>query len=473
MSENDKPQSDAQNNDLSQNNSEDWLSLEDENFEDAEFDEDDFQDSHDDPDAKSSKKNGGNRNKKSAKKSSFPSFTSLTLLALLGGGGYYYFTLNTPTLENLPVIQSDVPTLTEAETAPDMPEASNLVATTPEGVIPPDQTLPVPVQDNNTAANSTQNPAIEPALLTPMPDDAANLENAALPPLEVADNALPQIDTLQAPDAPMTDNSQLVDNALPDASIAAAPELNSQNGTALAPNPPDSLLSEQTLTAQTEKPFVPAPIPQPEKPADIAAAAETLSGLPPLDSSDSAPAIPAPAPAPAPAPTNIVEKPIAAPKTAEPSKPVVTTAAPAAPAKVEAAVNPTATAPEIEPKPQQPALAEKIIKTPAVKTVDTIEAPKDAAETKPVSAAPVKKAEAAPKPVKQAPVAEKPVKVEPPPAWQLRSAQPGSAVIYDADTGNMQNIEVGDKVKGIGRVKSISTLNGKWVVQGTSGSIKQ
>lgn len=66
----------------------------------------------------------------------------------------------------------------------------------------------------------------------------------------------------------------------------------------------------------------------------------------------------------------------------------------------------------------------------------------------------------------------KPV-TKPAPKWKLRSAQPGAAVIYDPQSGEMKNIEVGSKVAGIGKVKSISQVNGKWVVKGSAGKISQ
>lgn len=59
------------------------------------------------------------------------------------------------------------------------------------------------------------------------------------------------------------------------------------------------------------------------------------------------------------------------------------------------------------------------------------------------------------------------------PAWELRSASTGSAVIHDKSTGNVLSIGVGSTVNGIGRVKSIEKHDGKWRVTGTMGSIRQ
>ncbi|MCC7160035.1 MAG: hypothetical protein IT281_10950, partial [Ignavibacteria bacterium] len=69
--------------------------------------------------------------------------------------------------------------------------------------------------------------------------------------------------------------------------------------------------------------------------------------------------------------------------------------------------------------------------------------------------------------------ASPPKKVMPSPTWKLKSAQPGSAVLYDSRTGDVKTVEVGDRVSGIGKVKSISQVNGKWVVKGTSGKVSQ
>ncbi len=57
--------------------------------------------------------------------------------------------------------------------------------------------------------------------------------------------------------------------------------------------------------------------------------------------------------------------------------------------------------------------------------------------------------------------------------WKLRSAQPGKALISQKGSNDFKTVEVGDTVKGIGRIVSIATEDGKWVVKGTSGQINQ
>jgi intracellular multiplication protein IcmG len=65
------------------------------------------------------------------------------------------------------------------------------------------------------------------------------------------------------------------------------------------------------------------------------------------------------------------------------------------------------------------------------------------------------------------------VKTKLEPIWKLRSARPGNAVIYDSRGREMKTVEVGDSVAGIGKIRSISVVNGKWVVQGSQGKIVQ
>lgn len=57
--------------------------------------------------------------------------------------------------------------------------------------------------------------------------------------------------------------------------------------------------------------------------------------------------------------------------------------------------------------------------------------------------------------------------------WVIRAAQSGSAVIYNKTTREMLSVEINDNVAGIGRIKSIKTVDGRWVITGTSGKIKQ
>lgn len=58
-------------------------------------------------------------------------------------------------------------------------------------------------------------------------------------------------------------------------------------------------------------------------------------------------------------------------------------------------------------------------------------------------------------------------------AWQLKAAKPGKAWVARAGSNNIQGVGVGDTLEGIGRVTAISFVGGRWVVQGSNGSIRQ
>lgn len=71
-------------------------------------------------------------------------------------------------------------------------------------------------------------------------------------------------------------------------------------------------------------------------------------------------------------------------------------------------------------------------------------------------------------------IAQPPAKVEKPArVWKLRSAKPGSAVLYDQRYDEMKTVEIGDTVSGLGKITSISNSTGKWVVEGTKGRVQQ
>ena len=81
------------------------------------------------------------------------------------------------------------------------------------------------------------------------------------------------------------------------------------------------------------------------------------------------------------------------------------------------------------------------------------------------------------KPSTSAPVSKPPTRAsantEIKPKWELRAAQPGRAYIGIIGSKDVQVIEAGDTLQGIGKVQSIALENGIWVVKGTNGSIKQ
>ncbi|HEU4839473.1 MAG TPA: hypothetical protein VFS88_08705 [Micavibrio sp.] len=107
---------------------------------------------------------------------------------------------------------------------------------------------------------------------------------------------------------------------------------------------------------------------------------------------------------------------------------------------------------------KKPAAAEEPEADEASDEVVEEEAPKPA----------VKKA-AKPKPVKTA--AKKPAVATG--RWELRAAQPGRAWVSRPGERDMQSVEVGQSLTGIGRVTAILYQNRRWTVQGTSGQINQ
>lgn len=59
------------------------------------------------------------------------------------------------------------------------------------------------------------------------------------------------------------------------------------------------------------------------------------------------------------------------------------------------------------------------------------------------------------------------------PSWELRAAQPGKAWVSKKGSRDIEPVIVGDNLSGVGRIQSISYVSGKWIIQGTSGSIRQ
>lgn len=57
--------------------------------------------------------------------------------------------------------------------------------------------------------------------------------------------------------------------------------------------------------------------------------------------------------------------------------------------------------------------------------------------------------------------------------WQLRSAQPGKALISESGSSDFRTVVVGDTLRGLGKIVSIDIEDGKWVVTGTQGRILQ
>lgn len=57
-------------------------------------------------------------------------------------------------------------------------------------------------------------------------------------------------------------------------------------------------------------------------------------------------------------------------------------------------------------------------------------------------------------------------------SWLLRSAQPGSAWLSQGMSTDLRRVVPGDKVQGLGTITSIRQIAGRWVVEGTQGSVR-
>ncbi|MCK5284538.1 MAG: hypothetical protein KAJ86_03020 [Alphaproteobacteria bacterium] len=117
------------------------------------------------------------------------------------------------------------------------------------------------------------------------------------------------------------------------------------------------------------------------------------------------------------------------------------------------------------------AVLEKKLKTLSIKTT------KITPINDPVISTPI----AAPKPTIPKPVLKKPQqsqivteKIMPTTkVWELRSAQPGKALIAPTGSNDMKTVYVGDIIDDIGKITSITVENGKWIIRGTQNNISQ
>lgn len=57
--------------------------------------------------------------------------------------------------------------------------------------------------------------------------------------------------------------------------------------------------------------------------------------------------------------------------------------------------------------------------------------------------------------------------------WELRAAQPGKAWVSKPGQRDMQGVQVGESLPGIGRITAITYQNGRWAVLGTQGQVLQ
>lgn len=59
------------------------------------------------------------------------------------------------------------------------------------------------------------------------------------------------------------------------------------------------------------------------------------------------------------------------------------------------------------------------------------------------------------------------------PRWEIRAIQPGVAWVAPPGGDDMQAIAVGDNLSGLGVIRSISVVDGVWVIEGTKGRLRQ
>ncbi len=126
---------------------------------------------------------------------------------------------------------------------------------------------------------------------------------------------------------------------------------------------------------------------------------------------------------------------------------------------------------EIKARPA--AKAAVVEKAPSVAPVETTETESSAVAEK--TAAPAKK-HSTTKPAKTnkpVTVAKTQPQADSSGAWQLRAAQPGRAWVSRAGQRDMQGIEVGQTLPGVGRITAITYQNGRWAVVGSQGTIQQ
>lgn len=57
--------------------------------------------------------------------------------------------------------------------------------------------------------------------------------------------------------------------------------------------------------------------------------------------------------------------------------------------------------------------------------------------------------------------------------WELRAAQPGRVWVAEKGKDDIQSLEIGDTLSGVGRITAITFANGRWLVQGTQGTLRQ
>lgn len=422
----------------------DWLELEDEAFEDAEFEE--SSEKTTDVVPKKSGRAGNDAPKVKKKKSSLLFYLLTASILGAGGAGLLYMSGARPTTDTAtPIVPINEPLA--AEVQPQTPPEPEIAA------LPATDTSPVQPAAEPAATAGPTSP------LTPMPDQVPNTAPVDLPPLELADEQAETVESqMKAPALPPAAEANPAGIATDAALIPSAPgaPILPPTESFAQPSDADQTLSIDEATLQMKTDLAPAAPPAPvAMPVDLqpAALAAAPADAPPVQNALPSPIVNIPPPAVAPQQNvalNQAPEPVIVAAAPAPEQPA---AAIAEVAPVETTTEPVIAAPPPKVEPQ-PKIESKVAESVPIKDKPAPEKPK--AQDKP---SPKKESVDIPK--------------KPAPKWVLRSAQPNMAVLYDPATGNMQTIEVGDRIEGLGRIRSISRDTGRWVISGSSGKVSQ
>ncbi len=453
------------------------IDLDDEDFDLGELDDDLGDESWDDFDdeevEKSSKskaktKDPVDRSLPPPKKSGLGKMvTPLIILAVLGGAGYFYLTFMSQPVTAPPAQTGD----TTGEIALGTPEEDFPLPG--DDLAPPEQ-APLTNEEPELAVSDES-----------APDPLDSLGNESdFPPMPAPISSAQDQDVESLQDFPPMDNAT---GSEPD--VIAEPE-----DTGLTPLPPETGLEDLDLTGLENLPVSDTPPPPVEPPAEPIADMSAPPEIPDLEALPSFPlpdadttaetpsqpedellampgtedGLPQEAPADALMPADTVEAP-----TAEPA-PTEETVVPEISVEDADSLSPDIAAQlETENESLKTRLEDANGKISSLnQTVEELKAQIQSLESK--AAATDTAASPPPKPAAARPktAAKTPVRVQES-SWTLRSAQPGKAVLSPKGSDDMRTIEVGDNISGLGTIQTIDIINGKWVVQGSRGSVSR
>lgn len=95
------------------------------------------------------------------------------------------------------------------------------------------------------------------------------------------------------------------------------------------------------------------------------------------------------------------------------------------------------------------------------------------AQTTSASKPATKKIASTPKAItKPEPKATAPAKAQTQPQWTIRAAQPDRVTLYDSKSGNILRATIGETVRGLGKINSITYKDGNWFVVGSLKTVQ-